>query len=345
MAGRDLGAEAAALLRDAVTIDATSPLLRDAKREYVDMYVRGGWTCVAPTVGGPEDAPFTLRSIGRWLAALRERPDLLLVRSADDIARAKREGRLAIVMHLQGTDPIEDSLDLIDAYKAMGVGVMQLAYNVRNRVGDGAEEPDDAGLSRFGRRVIARLNAARIVIDCAHTGRRTSLEAIEASSAPVVISHTAMQAVHPVARNSGDEVLRAIAASGGVIGVLGFPWLIADRERPTLDHYIAHIDHVVSLCGIGHVGIAVDYFRWQHPLVSVEAAQAMRDDYVARGLWDGTTYRNAPFHYPEGFEAPDKLPNLVEALLRRGYSEADVRAIMGENWLRVWRRVWDEANV
>ena len=95
---------------------------------------------------------------------------------------------------------------------------------------------------------------------------------------------------------------------------------------------------------IDHVGIAVDFFRWQHPLVSVESAQAMRDDYVARGLWDGATYRNAPFHYPEGFEAPDKVANLVEALLRRGYGEPEVRRIMGGNWLRVWRQVWDGTN-
>jgi membrane dipeptidase len=337
----DLAARARALLRDIIAIDATSPLIRDAKPEYVDMYIQGGWSGVAPTVGGVEDAPFTMRSIGKWLAELRRRPDLMLVRSAADILRAKEQGRLAIIMHIQGTDPIEDSLDLIDAYKAMGVGVMQLAYNVRNRVGDGAEEPADAGLSRFGRKVVERLNDARVVVDCAHTGTRTTLEAIEASRDPVILSHANARAVRDVTRNAPDHVLRAIAASGGVIGILGFPAMVAAGPRPTLDQYIAHVDHVVQQCGIDHVGIAVDYFRWQAPLVSDAAAQAMRDDYVARGLWDPETYRHAPFHYPAGFETPDKVPNLVEGLLRRGYADADIARIMGGNWLRIYRQVWD----
>jgi membrane dipeptidase len=338
----DVREQAATLMRDAILIDATSPLLRDARREYVDLYIQGGWTAVAATVGGFEDAAFTIRGIGRWLEQLRLRPDLAPVRSAADIERAKQDGKLGIIMHIQGTDPIEDSLDLIDAYKALGVGVMQLAYNVRNRVGDGAEEPGNAGLSRFGRKVIARLNAARVVVDCAHTGVRTSLDAIEASSRPVIISHANARAVHPVSRNAPDELLRAIARNGGVVGILGFPAMVSADARPTLDQYVAPIDHMVGLGGIDSVGIAVDFFRWQSPLVTPQAAQQMRDDMVARGLWDPEAYRHAPFHYPQGFETPDKVVNLVSSLLRRGYSGPDVRKIMGGNWMRIYRQVWDE---
>ncbi len=331
-----------AFMRDAILIDATSPLLRDAKREYIDLYIEGGWTAVAATVGGFEDAPFTIRGIGKWLEQLRLRPDLMLVRSTADIERAKRDGKLGIIMHLQGTDPIEESLDLIDAYKALGVGVVQLTYNVRNRVGDGSEEPSNAGLSRFGRKLVERLNDARLVVDCAHTGLRTSLDAIETSSQPVILSHANARAVHPVSRNAPDELLRAVAQNHGVIGILGFPAMVSSDIQPTLDQYIAHIDHTVELAGIDCVGIAVDFFRWQAPFVTPQAAQQMRDDMVARGLWDPQTYRHAPFHYPKGFETPDKVANLVAGLMHRGYTDADVYKIMGGNWMRIYRQVWDE---
>src|SRR6185437_15955053 len=134
---------------------------------------------------------------GAWQRILKTQPGLLSVRRADDVEAAKHTGQLGVYLHLQGCDPVEDNLDLIDVYKALGVGVIQLTYNVKNRVGDGCEERTDAGLSRFGIKVVERLNAAGVIVDCTHTGLRTSLEAIEHSSAPVVLSHSNVAAVRP----------------------------------------------------------------------------------------------------------------------------------------------------
>ena len=156
----------------AVVIDSTCPLLDDSV--YLDVYCRGGATVVAPTVGGFDNAAHTLRRLAGWQRLLRARIDLALVTCAADIRAAKRDGRLGLYFHFQGADPIEDDLNLVEAYRALGVGVVQLTYNVRNRVGDGCEEPSDAGLSRSGRQLVARLNEAGVVVDCSHTGVRTT---------------------------------------------------------------------------------------------------------------------------------------------------------------------------
>lgn len=320
-----------------IVIDAACPLAKEPA--YLEWYREGGVTVVAPTVGGTGSARSTLDMLARWQRLLHEREDLLLVRRASDVELAKRSGRLGIYLHFQGVEPIEDNLDLIDLYKTLGVGVVQLTYNVRNRVGDGCEERTDAGLSRFGIKLIERLNRSKIIVDCSHTGQRTSLEAIECSTAPVILSHSNVHAVHPSARNVSDELMEAIAASGGVIGVVGFPALVANTTAPTLEHFIAHIDAIVRRVGVDHVGLGIDYYLMQFGVASDEDAMRGYQQALRSGIW-GEAYPPPPHRYPAGIETPRTLTNLTARLLERGYSEADVRKILGENWLRVMREVW-----
>src|SRR5689334_14321841 len=136
------------LHKNAIIIDAACPLLME--RKHIELYRAGGTTVASPTVNGGDSASRALRDIGRWLSDISVRDDLLLVRHAADVLLAKSSGKLGVVFHFQGTEPIEDDLDLIDAYKQAGVGVIQLTYNTKNRVGDGCEERTDSGLSRFG---------------------------------------------------------------------------------------------------------------------------------------------------------------------------------------------------
>ncbi|HKR43747.1 MAG TPA: dipeptidase [Paraburkholderia sp.] len=321
-----------------IVIDAVCPL--PAKNpEYLEWYREGGVTTLAPTVASTQDANTALNRIASWHRLLHEREDLLLVRQASDVELAKRNGRLGVYLHFQGTDPIGDNLDLIHVYKALGVGVIQLSYNVRNRVGDGCEESTDAGLSRFGMKLISRLNEARIIVDCSHTGLRTSLDAIERSSAPVVLSHSNVSSVHETPRNVSSELIRAIARSGGVIGVAGFPGMVSDSRRPTLDHFIAHIDAIVECVGIDHVGLGIDYYTGQHGVASDEVAMAYYNQAVRSGIWS-TAYPAPPHHYPQGIETPRTLQNLTHRLLEKGYSDSNVRKVLGENWMRVMRTVW-----
>lgn len=329
---------ASRLHAETIVIDAVCPLLRDDPG-YLEWYREGGVTVLAPTVGSTADARSTLNRLAAWHRLLREREDLLLVRNARDIEIAKKAGRSGIFLHFQGTAPIEDNLDLIDLYKALGVGLIQLTYNVKNRVGDGCEERTDAGLSRFGIKLIERLNQARVIVDCSHTGLCTSLEAIEHSAAPVVLSHSNVAAVHPGPRNVPDELIAAIAQSGGVIGVVGFPGMVSGAVRPSLDQFIAHIDAIVERVGIDHVGLGIDYYRFQAGIASEEEALRSYNEALRAGIWSAA-YPTPPHHYPAGIETPRTLPNLTLRLLERGYSESDVRKVLGENWLRVMRHVW-----
>lgn len=324
---------------DSVIIDAVCPLLSDEPK-YLDLYREGGVTVVAPTVGSSESARVTLNRMAMWHHQFAQRPDLMLVRRADDVEHAKRAGRLGVYLHFQGTDPIEDNLDLVDLYKALGVGVIQLTYNVSNRVGDGCEERVDAGLSRFGIRLIERLNLARVIVDCSHTGLRTSLDAIEHSSAPVILSHANLRRAHQNPRNVPDELVDAIAGSGGVIGVVGFPAFVSGSTMPTLDDFVAHIDAVVERAGIDHVGLGIDYYRWQAGIASDEQATAFYEATVRRGRWSANSYPPPPHHYPRGIETPRTLRNLTQRLIERGYAAGEVSKILGGNWLRVMRAVW-----
>jgi membrane dipeptidase len=327
-----------ALHAASIVIDAVCPLPMDEPR-YLDWYREGGVTALAPSMGSTESTRVMLNRLAAWHRLLQERNDLLLVRQARDVETAKQSGRLGIYLHIQGTDPIEDNLDLINLYKALGVGIIQLAYNVKNRVGDGCEERTDAGLSRFGVKLVERLNKAQVIVDCSHTGLRTSLEAIEHSSAPVVLSHSNVAAVHPSARNVSNELIDAIAKCGGVIGIVGFPAMVANTTKPSLDQFVAHIDAVVQRVGSDHVGLGIDYYHGQVGVATDEVAMSSYNEFVRAGLW-GAAYPPPPHHYPAGIETPRTLPALTNRLLVRGYSESDIRNILGGNWLRVMKRVW-----
>jgi len=323
---------------DSIVIDAVCPLVMDDPH-YLDWYREGGVTALAPTMASTENARQTINRLAAWHRLLQERDDLILVRRAHDIEVAKENGRLAVYFHLQGTDPIEGNLDLVHLYKSLGVGVVQLTYNVKNRVGDGCEERTDAGLSRFGLKLIDRLNQARVIVDCSHTGLRTSMDAIEHSASPVILSHSNVNSVHSSLRNVSNELIDAVASCGGAIGVVGFPAMVSSSTAPTLDEFIVHIDTIVQRVGVDHVGLGIDYYMGQSGVASDEEALRGYRQAIRSGAW-GAAYPPPPHHYPVGIETPRTLPNLTDRLIRRGYSESDVRKILGGNWLRVMHAVW-----
>lgn len=331
---------AARIHQEAIVIDATCPLLTN-DATHLGLYQQGGATAVAPTIrahtGTSADA---ILMFGYWNRLARERKDVVVVRKADDIVEAKKNGQIGVILHFQGTEVLDSSIDIIDAYHAMGLRVVQLTYNKRCHVGDGIEEPSDAGLSRYGRAVVRRLNETKIVVDCSHTGFRTSMDAVQTSSEPVILSHANSRTVRNVPRNVSDELYRAIAASGGVIGVVGFPNFVAADPRPTLDQFIDHIEHISALVGIDHVGLGIDYYLGQHPFSPEEAAKKLFRERVAMGVWSAESYPEPPYYYPVGLETPDKLGSISGGLLARGFSETDIKKVLGENWLRLYRRVW-----
>lgn len=331
--------DATRLHRDAIIVDATCPLARS--RPHLDWWREGGATAIAPTVTGMTgNAHSGLKLIGGWHRYVRERDDTILVRRAADIERAKVEGKLGLILHCQGTAIIEDELDFLDAYAAAGLRMVQLCYNRRNLIGDGATERSDSGLSHFGIDVIKRLNALNLVVDCAHTGIRTTFDAIETSTAPVVISHANAYAVHPNRRNVPDDLIKAIAATGGLVGTVGFPAFVADTNRPTLDQFIDDIVYKVDLTSIDHVALGIDYYEGQHGVESDPVALARYQQRIADGHWRPDEYPPPPYYYPAGIETPRTLLNLTRRLAERGFADDEIRKILGLNWLRVFRAVW-----
>lgn len=327
-----------AVHRDAIVIDGTCPLLR--RREFVDWYIEGGATACTPTVGSTAPAEDTLRNLGAWHHLIGTRKDLVLVGQAEQILAAKRDRKLGLIFHFQGADPIENDLDLVDAFHALGVRMVQLTYNIRNRVGDGCEEAGNAGLSTFGLDLVRRLNETRIIVDGSHTGERTTLEAIEASTRPFVFSHANARAVHACPRNISDQQIKAAAATGGLIGINGFPAFLGKSAHPTIEDFLRHLDHVVELVGIEHAALGIDYYEGMHPVASDAEADKMYKSQLAQRRWSADVYPPPPHHYPAGMGTPRELPNLTAQLLSHGYNEAETRKILGENWLRVMRAVW-----
>lgn len=316
----------------AVVIDGTCP--GDYWRENVEAWRSGGATCCVLSVGAPAAVAGTVYDIADAYRIIRQREDLRLATTAKDIRAAKTDGQLAVVLQFQGTEPIEYELALIEAYWRLGVRIIQLAYNRRSPVCDGSEEPNDAGLSAFGRRVVPELNRLGIVVDVSHTGVRSALEAVELSAAPVIASHSNAAAVHSSQRNLPDELIRAIASSGGTMGINGYPSFVAPDPHPTLDQFIDHMSYIADLVGCQHVALGVDYWN---------GTQAEYDALIASGTWHPDNYPPPPWPFPEGIDDPSGLPRLTARLLERGFEPDEVRGILGENLLRVYDKVWSSS--
>lgn len=265
---------------------------------------------------------------------------LLLVLTADDVPQAKASGRVGVILGLQNSGFIGSKLHRVHTLRRLGVRVLQLTYNERNPFGDGCLESEDAGLTRLGRTVVREMNRAGIVVDLAHAGQRTALEAIEASERPCIVSHANPRRLAPNPRNLTDEVIRAVAESGGVVGVCGWGPICwrGGPSRPTVEDLVAHVEYVAELAGVEHVAVGLDSpASPASPRLSQHAADIntaypeIVGGYVAQFG-----------HTLEGRYAVSlgELPLLTQALLDRGFPEAHVRQVLGLNALRVFRAAW-----
>jgi membrane dipeptidase len=328
------------LHKDSIIIDATCPLA--SYKNYWQNWIEGGATAIAPTVNCvPEFMSDTMRRIGVWFDTLRQNDDkLLLISNVDDIYQAKEQNKLGIIFHFQGSTSFEMDLNNFEIFHRLGVRMVQLCYNVKDFVGDGCSERTDCGISEFGLKAIAELNRLGIVVDCAHTGYKTTMEAIEASEKPVIISHGNAKAVCESDRNLTDDTITAIANKGGVIGLNGYPDFVSKKKQSSLDDLIDHADYIVKLVGIDHISVGIDYFEGQVGTASDEEAWAIYKGEVDKGIWNSKVYSPPPLLFPKGIEMPEKLGNLTAGLLNRGYSEEDVKKIMGLNLVRVFKEVW-----
>ena len=330
-------APASALLRDALVWDnhGCMPVARPHDSAFLPQlqrYRAVGVDVAIINIGfgdqGIEDHLRTLAGMRHWLLAHAD--DYVLIDVPDDIDRARRSGRLAVGFDIEGANAIGDQLSLIELYHSLGVRWMLLAYNRNNRAGGGCQD-DDSGLTPFGHQVIAEMERVGLQLCLSHTGQRTAREALGAATRPVIFSHSNPSAVHAHPRNIPDDLIRACAATGGVVGINGvgsFLGKVDGQDDIRSATFARHVDHVVQLVGPKHVSIALDYVFDMGELE--DYLQKMQHNFPPE-----LGYSAAP-----AFVAPEQLPEIVATLLGWGYREGDMRDILGGNLMRLARTVW-----
>jgi membrane dipeptidase len=281
------------------------------------------------------------RTLDQWRTKVEAHPDhMLVLRNAADLECARRERRLGVTFTFQGTEPLGEDIDRIALFHALGLRVMQLTHNRRNLVGDGCQEPGNAGLSRYGLEVIERLEAQRIAVDLSHAAQRTAAEAIAVCKAPMLIGHTGCRALADLPRNTGDAELRAMADKGGVVGIIFWPYLRTDTQ-PMADDVIRHIEHAINVCGEDHVGIGTD--GGISPIARTEEYERENLEWVLGAKQDGVFEAHRPdalYTFIPDLNVANRFEVLASWLAARGHSDARIGKILGGNFARVLGEVW-----
>ena len=323
---------AAALFRDALVWDnhGCMPLRPDDETflPQLSRYHRAGIDVVSLNVGFDavpwENTVRMLAHFRQWVR--RHAADYVLIETVADIMQAKAAGKLGITFDIEGGCSLTQQLSMVELYYDLGVRWMLIAYNRNNVLGGGCQD-DDQGLTVFGRRVVDEMARVGMVVCCSHTGWRTTLDVMQYSRNPVIFSHSNPLGVWSHKRNIRDDVIKACAATDGVVGINGIGPFLGQNDVRT-ETMVRHIDYVAALVGAEHVGIGIDYVF----------DRAELDEYLAKN----------PHIFPpsEGYGArldivePEQLLPVCDQLLAMGYSDDDVRAILGGNHLRVAQRVW-----
>ena len=312
---------------------------------------QGGLTAINATVAIWENFTETLDNIARWYPRFEKYADIIMpVKTVADIERAKAEGKCGIIFGFQNSDPIEGDLRRLRIFHELGVRVIQVAYNRSNFVGSGYAESPDYGLSNLGLDFVAECNRLGILLDCSHVGHKTTMDTIEASTKPIAFTHANARSLYNINRNKTDEELKALAAKGGVVGITGYAYFLAQKEKATLSDFVDTIDYMVRLTGIDHVGIGIDFtqcqsqewFRWVIVGKNIDKDPRFLTDLHGQSQ-EWVKVRLSPGYkavFPKGLSTPADFPNLPRALLERGYSGSDVQKIMGKNFLNLFREVW-----
>ncbi len=335
----DYLAQATQILKDAIVIDTLGgavvhPTPHAATGTYEEMMVGSGWNILhACLVSEPSYSPTFEQLLGAIYENLLNfdlSPKLRHVEKLQDIFDAKKNGQLGVILGVQNSSWIGGERERIRILYKLGLRSLQLTYMERNLLGDGCLEPENRGITNFGMQVVRECNRLGILIDCSHVGIRTTLDAAALSRKPIVISHTAVRAITENPRCVTDEQMKAVAATGGTIGITTFAPFIRTGQQPTLDDYLDHFDYAIDLLGEDHVTFATDWFdgktkvNWATPWYYPEVTQGKQ--YGGLGLI--------------GFNQRSELINVVVRMGERNYSPERIKKILGGNFIRVLAEVW-----
>lgn len=330
----DISERARKLYRASLVWDMTLPYgaIHAVDGVTLERFRQAGFGLLSLTIGNdrvfgrPELA---LSNLAKVYAVVAKNPDKYrLVYGTDDIDAARAAGQLGITFNFQGSNVLGNDTGSIAVFYQLGVRHMLFAYNQRSLAGDGCGESTDAGLSRYGRAVIREMNRVGMIVDGSHCGHRTSMEAMELSTAPCIFSHCNAWSVYPHYRNIKDDQIRKCAETGGVIGVNGLGEFLDDMEA-TSESMFRHLDHIVNLVGPQHAGIGLDYVK--------DVAGFWKSVEDTPDIWPDN--QGKPNRHTK-FAQPEQIEELVELMCRRGYADEDIRGILGGNFYRVCKQVW-----
>lgn len=332
------------LVRKSLVIDMLAPLKIDFRPEYYAAplsekdaadFRASGITGFhnAVGVGGPDARSAVLAWMSAWQGfAGRNSHVFSLVGLAADLDRAKREGKCAVIMGLQNSDHFASVKDVKTFYQ-LGQRCSQLTYNSQNRIGSGSTERVDGGISDYGAEIIKAMNEIGMLVDVSHSGDKTTLDAIDISPKPIAITHSNCRALNDHPRLKRDEAILALGKKGGVMGITGVRNFVTAKEPTTIVEMVNHIDHVVKLIGIDHVGIGSDADLNGYDDMPADQYKALKggykESYAFRDKLD-----------TDGFDHPMKMFDLTEELIRRNYSDANITAILGGNFRRLLGDTW-----
>jgi membrane dipeptidase len=292
----------------------------------------GGVTMVHVTVAYHEQIRETLLRLGEWNRKFEIHHDLIMpVKSTADIHLAKQLGKVGIMFGAQNCSPIEDDISMVEIMRELNLMIMQLTYNNQSLLACGCYEAEDSGVTRFGKQVIREMNRVGMVIDMSHSGERSTLDAIEISERPIVISHANPNSFHNAKRNKSDTVLTALGESGGLLGFSLYPFHLKNGPDCRLEDFCDMVASTADLIGIDHIGLGTDLCQEQ-PLSVLE--------WMRNGRWSKEmdygegSKTNANWPQPlSWFRDSRDFPNITQGLQERGFKAEDIKKVMGLNWL------------
>lgn len=297
----------------------------------------GGVTAVHVTICYHENFRETVRQIEDWNRRFERFAGLIRPgRTAEDVRRAAAEGRTAIFFGFQNCSPIEADIGLVEVCHQLGARFMQLSYNNQSLLATGCYEEEDPGITRMGRQVIAEMNRVGLVVDMSHSAERSTMEAIELSSRPIAITHANPAFWHRALRNKSTEVLRALAESGGMLGLSLYPHHLNDRSECAIEDFCGMVARTVDLMGVGHVGIGSDLCQDQPDTVVhwMRNGRWTRQTDYGEGSADDAGFPPQPAWFRDNRD----FTNIAAGLQKAGFSEEDVNCVMGGNWLDFFER-------
>jgi membrane dipeptidase len=318
------------------------PLYPDAQgREVVDQILDAGVRLLHQSVVidyHPTSFRAALKRMLDHEALIDTLPDKLMrVDTPQDARRAVAEDRIGLVYTFQGADAIEDDLDNLIVLHRLGLRVLQLTYNSQNRLGYGGYEPVDRGLTYFGKVTVKACNSLGVTVDLSHVGEKTSIDACEVSTRPVIISHSNCKALCDHTRNITDQQIKAVGETGGLVGITPHSVFTAPKSQgwPTLDILLKHLDRMIGLVGVDHVGLSTDRFASPN---TYAAMTRKREDIMFGDFWGGydVSQKNV-----QGFSDYGHWADVLRALSERGLPDEDVAKIAGGNYLRIYDTTWE----